>query len=273
VKKGLIICFVALFALAASLGYSQENTVIRVNGAGMAANQVQIWAQQFMAENPHTNIIVTGSSAGKGFQALFDKHAELALASREISPGEEKTAEEKGLKLEMKFVGNAGVAIITSPNNQVNDLTIDQLRRIYLGQIDNWKEVGGTDSQIRPMCRKIPESGGAVFFWEHVMGKEPFGSKVVLAETWHAIIKTCQTATDLPVGVAPGFVARTTGGIKVLAIKKDANSPAIKPSEETLRNHSYPIILKFSFYWDQKTKNDKMIKFIDFCEKKGLSER
>jgi phosphate transport system substrate-binding protein len=269
VKKGLIICFVALFALTASLGYSQEKTVIRVNGAAMAADQVQDWAKQFMSENPDTNIIVTGSSAGKGFQALFDKTAELALASREITSGEAKTAEENGFKLDMKYVGNAGVAIITSPNNPLNELTIDQLRRIYLGQIDNWKEVGGPDSPIRAMCRRIPESGGAVFFWEHVLNKDPFGSKVILSETWHAIIKACQAAADLPIGVAPAFGARS--GIKILGIKKDAGSPAIRPSEETMRDHSYPIILKFSFYWDQKTKNDKMIKFINFCEKKGLS--
>ena len=232
----------------------------------MSADQVLDWSNDFMKANPDFNIVVTGSSAGKGFQSLFDKVAEVGLASRDINTNEKKAAEEKNLKLDHKNIGYSAVAVVTSQNNPINELTIDQLRRIYTGQVTNWKDVGGADSPIRAFSRRIPESGGAVFFWELVMGKEPFGSNVTFAESWQSILKVCSLAKDMPIGIAPAYI---TKNVKTIAVKKDDSSPAIKPTPDQVNSKTYPIILQFAMWWDVKEKDDKLMKYIDFCAAKG----
>lgn len=264
----IMVLFLGLVITSEGFGQARPQKVIRVNGAGMASDQVQGWANEFMKSNPGINVIVTGSSAGKGFKALIDQHTDLALASRDIRPEEQEEATQKGLKVERKPVGHSGVAIVTSEKNPVNELTLDQLRKIFLGECTNWKEVGGPDVPIRCFTRRIPESGGAVFFQTTVLKGQPYGAATKMTEMWGTITKVCSVATDLPIGIAP-WTRVSVPGVKVIAIKKDDASPALKPNVETLKNAGYPIILPFSFYWNGPSLDAEMKKFVDYCAAKG----
>lgn len=233
----------------------------------MSSDQVNIWAKQFNEANPDITVTVVGSSAGKGFQNLVDGAAEIAMMSRAISPAERKKAEEKGLQLAERPIGYAGIAVITHSRNPVTELTFDQLKKLYMGEYGNWNKVGGPDEPVRNLTRRIPESGGAVFFWEEVVGKEPFGSKTVFTETWDAILKVCSSAQDLPIGIVPA--TRNLSTVKVLSIKKDDQSPAVLPKEENIKNQTYSIVLPFSFAWDGRSKDPAIVKFVDFCQSRG----
>jgi len=207
-RKVLVVCCMILaLALAGlpPLSEAQETakTALRVTGAAMYSDQVQLWANEFTKADPTVSIVVHGSSAGKGLEALFDKNAEVAMVSRVIRPEERKKAEESGLKLETKLIGYAGLAVITHLRNPVSELTLDQLLKIYTGQFTSWQDVGGPAEPIRALSRRVPESGGAVFFQETALHNEPFGPKVVMADTWNAIVKVCSVATDLPIGICP----------------------------------------------------------------------
>lgn len=264
---------VLLTAIFPSDSSAQENgrTTLRINGAGMSSDQVNNWSKSFMAKNPNVNVVVIGSSAGKGFQSLLDGNAEVAMMSRPIRRDERDKADQKGIKLAEKTIGRAAIALITHPRNPVNELSLEQLRKLYTGQFDNWKQVGGRDAPVRCLTRKIPESGGAVFFWNHVLDGEAFGKGTVLTDSWGAILKVCETAQDFPLGIMPA--SRDLSKVKILAIKTDNMSPAIKPTEENIRKGSYPILLKFSFAWDEQSKNPAVLSFTDFCETQGGGNR
>ncbi len=265
-------CLVIAFALAmtsASTGQDASKRAIRVNGAGVSSAQVDLWAKSFMEANPGVNVLITGSSAGKGFESLFDRNADIAMASRVISREEEKKAASLGFQLNERLIGHSGVAVITNPKNTVSELTMAQLRKIFTGEYTNWKQVGGPDAPVKCLTRRAPESGAAVFFQEKVLDNQPYGN-TTMAETWATIIKVCSTGNDLSAGIAPINQALAASGmIKVLRIKEDENSPGVAPSDETLKDKSYPIILSFRFYWDDKTANDQIKKFIEFCATKG----
>jgi phosphate transport system substrate-binding protein len=273
-RKSLLLVIIACSAIATLVAVpfsgAQDATkkTLRVNGAGMASAQVQKWADSFMQANPDRNVLVVGSSAGAGFQALLDKNAELALMSRPISEEEQKKAGEKGIKLAEKLVGHAGVALITHPKNPIDELTPEQLKKIFVGEYTNWKQVGGPDAPIRAITRRVPESGGAVFFQEFVLNKQPYGPATVMTESWSTIQKACAAATDLPIGLAPANGVDKS--IKVLAIKKDEDSPGVRPSEETLRDGRYPIILSLRFLWDSQSQDDHLKRFVDYCAQQGL---
>ncbi len=272
ISRAFLVIAFAMAMTSASIGQDASKRAIRVNGAGVSSAQVDLWAKSFMAANPGVNVLVTGSSAGKGFESLFERNAEIALASRVISQEEEKKAASLGIQLGDQLIGYSGVAVITNPNNTVSELTLAQLRKIFTSEYTNWKQVGGPDAPIRCLTRRVPESGAAVFFQEKVLDKQPYGPTTTMAETWGTIIKVCSTGKDLPIGIVPVNQALSASGmIKNLKVKEDENSPGVAASDETLRDKTYPIILPFRFYWDEKTASDQLKNFIEFCASKGLT--
>jgi len=271
--SALAVSLVLLTVIFAADSIAQDNgrTAVRVNGAGMSSDQVDSWAKRFMEKNPNVNIIVIGSSAGKGFQAILDGNADVAMMSRAIRGDEREKAGQKGIRLAEKNIGRAAIAVITHVRNPVSELSLEQLRKLYTGQFDNWKQVGGPDAPVRCLTRKIPESGGAVFFWSHVLDGEAFGKATVLTDTWGAILKVCETAQDFPLGIIPA--TRDLSKVKILAIKDNENSRAVKPSEDNIKRGTYPIVLKFSFAWDELSKNPAIVSFADFCQTQGGGDR
>ncbi len=267
-------CLLIVGSAGISLGQEASKKAIRVSGAGISSEQVQIWAKSFMETNPGPEIIVTGSSAGKGIEALIAKNAEIAMASRVISSDEEKRAVAQGIQLGEMLIGYSGIAVITTPKNPVSELSVAQLRKIFSGQCVNWKDVGGVDAPIRCLTRRVPESGAALFFQEKVLDKAPYGPTSTATETWGTIIKVCSTANDFPIGIAPVISSLAAkDAIKILAVKEDEQTVGVKPSQETLKDKTYPIILPFRFYWDKKTISPQAEQFIEFCAGKGLASK
>ncbi len=254
-------------SISVTIGQDSSKKILKVNGAGMASNQVDKWAKQFMTKTPDVSVTVVGSSAGKGFQSFLEGNTDIAMMSREIRSDERRKANDKGIQLAEKPIGYAAIALITNQRNPVNELSLDQLRRLYTGEYDNWKMVGGPDEPVKCLSRRIPESGGAVFFWEKVLGGEPFGNKTVMTETWETISKVCSSSQELSLGIVPS--TRENTGVKLLKIRRDDGSPAVFPTEENIKNQSYPIILPFSFVWNAQSKEVSAQKFVEFCQMLG----
>ncbi len=271
--KTCFVIVVGLFTISSviSMGVAADKKMIRVNGAAMSAQQVLTWSNEFIQRNPDYSITVTGSSAGKGFLSLFEDNTEVALASRGITAGEKRAANEKGITLEERQIGHSAIAIITSKANPIAELTLDQIRNIFTGRTTNWKELGGPDIPIRAFSRRIPESGGAVFFWEHVLEKEPLGSKVTIAESFSSIIKVCAVANDNPIGIAPA--GNVKDDVKIIGVKIDNSSAAVLPTAENIASRAYPIILKFSMWWNVQNKDDRLMKYVDYCEARGHGKK
>jgi phosphate transport system substrate-binding protein len=271
-KKTILLATTLVLTCAmAALAQDTASTVIRLNGAAISSEQVQLWATSFMKSNVEARIVVSGSSAGKGFESLFGRTTDIAISSRVISSEEEKRAQSNGIELRDCLVGYSGIAVVTTPRNPISELSLSQLKEMFSGAYTNWDAVGGPDAQIRCLTRRVPESGASLFFQEKVLEKQPYGPKTVILESWSSIIKVCSTATDFPIGIAPIQSALAAGqSVKIVGIKQDEQSPAVKPSEETLKDRTYPIILAFRFYWDKKTLSSQAQQFIDYCMSQGL---
>jgi phosphate transport system substrate-binding protein len=162
------------------------------------------------------------------------------------------------------------MAVMTNPRNAINELTLEQLRKVFTGEYTNWRQVGGSDAQIGTLTRRIPESGGAVFFMEEVLQNKAYGANTVFAESWTSIVQVCSAASDLPIGIGPALIAKSQ--IKLLAIKPDENSPAVKPSENALKDGSYPIINPIHMYWDTKSDDERIKSFVEYCAREGLGK-
>lgn len=98
------------------------------------------------------------STTHGAFTNLINGEVDLIVTSRNISRDEKAYADEKGVTLDETPIALDGFIFITHKDNPVKSLTKEQIRGIYMGEITNWKEVGGRDLAITPYTRD-PNSG------------------------------------------------------------------------------------------------------------------
>ncbi len=118
----------------------------------------------------------------------------------------------------------------------MKELAIPQLEAIFTGKIKNWKEVGGVDAPITVYSREN-NSGTYEFFKEHVLAGKDFAAA---AQTMPGTAAVLQAVGKDKNGIGYGGIAYGAGAIHI-KVKKDANAPAIEPTEETVATETYPI--------------------------------
>lgn len=91
----------------------------------------------------------------QAYENLINDSTDVIIASRDISRNEKALSEEKGVEIMTKPLAIDGLVFIVNKNNPVSNLTSDQIRKIYTGEITNWKEVGGPDQKITPYQRDV----------------------------------------------------------------------------------------------------------------------
>lgn len=221
------------------------------------------WAESYMKLHPGVEVSVTGGGSGTGIAALLNKTTDICAASREMSAEEKAKAAQTGISLKETVVGRDGIAVVINPANPINELSLEQLKKIFTGAYTNWAEVGGSPGEFIVLSRES-SSGTYVFFQEHVMKKEDYTPKARLMPATSAIIQAAGQDV-LSIGyVGLGYAKEGAGRVKVLKVKADANAPAIEPSEATVRDATYSIARPLYFYGDAGLSNPAS-DFVQFC--------
>lgn len=164
----------------------------------------------------------TGS--GAGIEAVINGTADIGNSSRSL------TDEEKAGGLEENIVAIDGIAVIVHPDNDVEDLTTDQLKKIYTGEITNWSEVGGADEAIVVVGREAGSGTRGAF--EEILGVEDACKYAQeLNETGAVVAKVGETEGAI------GYVSLDNIKDSVKALKLDG----VEASEETIKDGSYSL--------------------------------
>lgn len=95
-----------------------------------------------MNENDGIQFTYNPTGSGSGITAVSEGRCDIGLSSRSLKD------EEKAQGLTETVLALDGIAVVVNPENQVNDLSIEQIASIYTGEITNWSEVGGADAEI-----------------------------------------------------------------------------------------------------------------------------
>lgn len=227
---------IALAALAA-FGFAFQGETITVKGSDTMVILAQRWAEEYMAKHPGVTIQVTGGGSGTGISALINGTTDIANASRPMKRSEMEKLKQRynSLGVEVK-VAKDGLSVYVHESNPLRELTLAQIRDIYTGKISNWKEVGGKDGKIILYSREN-NSGTYVFFKEHVLENADFAPR---AQNLPGTASVVHAVSRDAAGIGYGGAAYASG-IRTLAVKKDASTPGIVPSEETVMNDTYPI--------------------------------
>ncbi|NPV86479.1 MAG: phosphate ABC transporter substrate-binding protein [Anaerolineae bacterium] len=216
---------------------------ITVKGSDTMVNLALAWAEQYQEIHPEVRLSVTGGGTGTGIAALINGSVDLANASRAIKPEEFEQAKQAGFMPVEFTVARDAIAIIVNPANPVSQLTLEQISQIYRGNIKNWKELGGEDRPIVSLSRET-NSGTHVYFLETVVrlnnkkDKSIFSPTTLLLPSSEGIIAEVR---DNPNAIGYDGLGYVTPEVKVIAVARDAESPYILPSVETVNEGIYPI--------------------------------
>lgn len=222
---------------AALLAGSSFAANITVKGSDTLVILAQKWAEVYMQKKPDVKIQVTGGGTGTGFAALQNQTTDLCNASRKIRAKETSACVTAfGKRPTEHKVALDGLSVYVNEANPIKELAIADLEGIFTGKIRNWKEVGGPDLPIVIYSREN-SSGTYEFFKEHVLGGKDFAAT---AQTMPGTAAVLQAVAKEKNGIGYGGAAYGQGA-KHLAIKKDAASPAIEPTEESIVKGTYPI--------------------------------
>lgn len=228
----MVVRSASLFDLVpiASAQASTLRGAIHVRGSTTLLSVIQLAAEDYMAENPGVIVTVSAGGTVRGMRAVINGTADLAMASAGINDDLRKHAAEHKLRLVAHAVAHDAVVPCLHPDNRVSDLTVEQLRMIYTGEITNWKEVGGADAKIQ-VTSYDPFSGTYESWRELVMDEMSVTPKATILEGGGVKTRVAQTAEAI------GYIALTQqdATVKVPTVEGMAATTA------TIRAGQYPL--------------------------------
>jgi len=232
--KGKVLAFILavgfFISLIADVAPGAEES-ITINGSTTVLPIAQKVAEAYMKENPQVKISVSGGGSGNGIKALIDGMTQIGMSSRFLKDSEVKLALEKGVYPVPFAVAYDCIVPVVHPSNPIGDVTLDQLKAIYQGQITNWKTLGGPDLQIVVVSRDT--SSGTYEVWEEkVMKKERVFPGALLQASSGAIVQAVSKNKYAIGYVGIGYVDAT---VKALSVG------GIPGNETTTLDGTYPI--------------------------------
>ena len=206
--------------------------VISMDGSTTVGPIAKAFLAEFKKQNPKVEIQLSESGSGNGAKALLNGSCDIANMSRFMKNTEFEACTQKGVYPVAHVIALDGIAPIVHPSNPVKNLTIEQIKKIYTGDIKNWKDVGGPDKDIVVISRDT-NSGTYEAWMEMVLGKE---ARMVSSAEYRGssgLVRARVAATPGAIGyIGVGYVDDTVRGVPV---------NGIEPTPVTVRNGTYPI--------------------------------
>jgi phosphate transport system substrate-binding protein len=218
---------------ASSRGAEQLN----VSGSTTILPIAEQAGESFHQLNPDVAVLVSGLGSSAGIEAVSAGTADIGTSSRDLKD------EEKDLGLVDTPVAYDGIAVIVSPENRVDNLTMDQLQSIFAGKIVNWKEVGGADRRI-DLVNRDEASGTREAFKKIVMKDVPFDPAAAVLPGTGQVRDVVARAPGAIGYISLGFVQPRFTNVRVKALSIDG----VAPSEKSVANKTYPIGRTLHFF-------------------------
>ncbi len=184
--------------------------------------------EAFEAANPTITVIVSGGGSSVGVKSAAEGTVDIGMASREIKDSERSEYP----AMVVHTIAKDGIAIAAHPGCTVGALTMEQVRGIFEGTIDNWSQVGGGSMAITVVARE-EGSGTRAAFEEIVMG-----SSLI---TDAAILQPSNGAVRTTIATTPGTVGFLSLGYLDSSVKPLAVNGA-SPTVEHVKDGSYPVV-------------------------------
>ncbi|MBK6586271.1 MAG: PstS family phosphate ABC transporter substrate-binding protein [Coprothermobacter sp.] len=216
-----------------------ESKSIVIKGSDTEVNMVQALAEEFRNQHPDITISVSGGGSGSGIAALINGEIDIANSSREISQEELDQAKANNIEIGTFIDARDGITVIVHPNNPVEKLTLDQIGKIYRGEITNWKEVGGKDMPITLYGRQ--SNSGTFTFFRDVAVKGDYASSM-RSMNGNSDIINAVAQDETAIGyVGVGYFKQAQNQVKQVLVSTDGNNYYSSTDLQAIDQKLYPL--------------------------------
>jgi phosphate transport system substrate-binding protein len=249
-KSRVIVALIAAFCLMAGTAWA-GNIVIK--GSTTVLPIAQKVSEVYMKENPDVKISISGGGSGNGIKALIDGSTDIADSSRFIKQKEVEAAVQQGRYPVPFAVAYDCIIPVVHPSNNIDNLTLSQLKALYKGEIKNWQELGGPDRPVVVISRDT--SSGTYEVWEKkVMEKERVFPGALLQASNGAVVQAVAKNKNAVGYIGIGYL---DDSVKPTTVNNIEGTP------ETTLNGTYPVsrpLFMFTPGWPK----EEVANFINF---------
>ena len=269
-KKLISITLAALMALSlfAACGKTNDSNdkandsktevtgTVSTDGSTSMEKVIMSLGESFQAKNKGISVGYNPTGSGSGITAVSEGRCDIGLSSRALKD------DEKASGLKETVLALDGIAIIVNPENKISDLTLEQIAKIYTGQITNWKEVGGDDAEIVLIGREA--GSGTRDGFESITGtKDSCKYRQELTSTGDVIT----TVAGNPNAIGYASLASVKDSVKALSVG------GVAPTEATVSDGTYAVQRPFVLVTKEGVELSAAAKlFFDYATSKDAAE-
>ena len=256
-KKIITVLCAAVMALSLFAGCGQKANdngtttggTVSTDGSTSMEKVIGALGESFMEANSGTTFTYNPTGSGSGIQAVSEGRCDIGLSSRALKD------DEKASGLKETIVALDGIAIIVNPQNPVKDLSLEQIVKIYTGEITNWKDVGGEDAEIVRIGREAG-SGTRDGFESITETKDACQYRQELTSTGDVIT----TVSQNPNAIGYASLAAIKDSVKALTVN------GVAPTEATVKDGTYLVQRPFVLVTKEGAAlSETAQKFFDFA--------
>ena len=163
-------------------------------------------AEQYMSTHPGVSINVQGGGSSLGIQSALSGAAQIGMADLVKLPPE-------AVPLKSMIAARDGIAVVVNPANKVQALTMEQIRGIFNGTLDNWKQVGGEDHAIAVISREAGSGTRASF--EQIVGNVKLSGNALIQDSNGTIRETVANDANAIGYLSHGLINGTIKAVPV----------------------------------------------------------
>ncbi|MDQ2914316.1 MAG: phosphate ABC transporter substrate-binding protein [Chloroflexota bacterium] len=225
------------------------------SGGGGALPAVQALAARFKELHPGVTLIVSESGSNSAIKLVVSNTTDLGFVSRALTDAEKQQV--TGVP-----IGFSGTAVVVNAANMVTNLSREQLRQIYTGEVTNWLELGWLEPTIRPYIRE-PNAATRQTFEAFVFGGSvaTYGKNVIQQVEAEAMLSAVNSFRGT-IGIA-STGSRTATDTRVKIIKVDG----VAATRENIASGAYKMVRPLAVIYSNAAALKPAIRaFLEFAK-------